>query len=151
MFFKGSAGILTTLGVIGGSSVSVAGSSLAGRETVMHSSGTRGPLPTMSGSRAPSVNVGGGGRGAPMRSTDTPQQRRSEREEGSVSEQVGRIIDQSNQQSGERPSADDRVPEGQTGEDAPQEEEQVQRNPKKRMWEEEKEAPKEAQRVRDEL
>jgi protein transport protein SEC20 len=89
------------------------------------------------------MNVGGGGRGAPMRPMDAPQG------QGSVSEQVGRIIDESrNDYAGEEKPAQE-----ESGGDANGEGEQAQakRNPMKRMWEEDKEAAKEAQRRKDEL
>lgn len=122
-------GIVTATGLIGGSSVTVGTSSIAVRETVVNDSAMRGAAQaTMSGAGAPSVNVGGGGGGAP------------EELAKSVSEQVGRIIDESREEQA--------VP----GEDATEEEHvQNQPNPKKRMWEEDKEEAKEAQRKKDEL
>lgn len=138
MFFKGWMGVFTTMGLIGGSQVDIGASSMAGRQTVIHSSGTRGPPRVdMSGQRAPSIKVGGGGKGAPMRPTDTPSGGESE----SVSEQVGKIIDDS----GGNPN------EGTTDDVAVGKEVEGQPNPKKRMWEEDKEAAKEAGRKKDEL
>jgi protein transport protein SEC20 len=88
----------------------------------------------MSGVGASSVNVGGGGGGG------TSQGSASEGSGESVSEQVGRIIDESREEQA--------VP----GEDATEEEQaQDQLNPKKRMWEEDKKEAKEAQRKKDEL
>jgi protein transport protein SEC20 len=127
-------GIFTATGLIGGSNVSVRTSSMAARETVVNDSAMRGAAQaTMSGVGAPSVNVGGGGGGG------TSQGSASEGSGESVSEQVGRIIDESREEQA--------VP----GEDATEEEQaQDQLNPKKRMWEDKEEA-KEAQRKKDEL
>ena len=126
-------GIFTSTGLIGGSSVSVGTSSIEVRETVVNDSAMRGSAQaTMSGAGAPSINVGGGG-GASQWSA-------SEESGESVSEQIGRIIDESREEQA--------VP----GEDATEEEQvQDQPNPKKRMWEEDKEQAKEAQRKKDEL
>ena len=141
MFFKGWRGVFTAMGLIGGSSVSV--SSAAGRETVVHNSATgRAPRATMSGARAPSVNVGGGGRGAPMRPSDAPSDGAPQRSGESVSEEVGRIIDEGNEE-----PVDEGLPED-AGEG---QEAGTQRNPKKRMWEEPKEEAKEEQKRKDEL
>jgi protein transport protein SEC20 len=130
MFFKGWAGVFMAMGLIGGSSVSV--SSVVGRETVVHNSAMgRAPRATISGARVPSVNVGGGGRGAPQRPDE------------SVSEQVGRIIDESSK---EQP-----VDEGLSEDPGENQESEAQRNPRKRMWEEDNDAAKEEQRKKDEL
>jgi protein transport protein SEC20 len=128
-------GISTATGLIGGSNVSVRTSSMAARETVVNDSAMRGAAQaTMSGVGASSVNVGGGGGGG------TSQGSASEGSGESVSEQVGRIIDESREEQA--------VP----GEDATEEEQaQDQLNPKKRMWEEDKKEAKEAQRKKDEL
>jgi len=143
MFWKGSMGVLSTTGAVGHSSVDTSITSVVGHSTIVHSTGTRTPIPTIAGSHARSMNVGGGGRGAPMRPMDAPQG------QGSVSEQVGRIIDESrNDYAGEEKPAQE-----ESGGDANGEGEQAQakRNPMKRMWEEDKEAAKEAQRRKDEL
>ncbi|KAG4426613.1 hypothetical protein IFR04_000044 [Cadophora malorum] len=153
MFIKGWMGVFTTMGLLGGDptsmsvSVSPAMSSVASHATVVHSSGTRGPRPTGGPPGAQHIQVGGGGRGAPMRED---QGSMPEPSGDSMSEQVGRIIDESQNQDG----ADEKSAEGsQEGEQAAEEAEP--RNPKKRMWEEpveaEKEAAKEAQKKHDEL
>lgn len=141
MFIKGWMGVFAAMGLRGGSSssIGVGSSSMHGRETVVHNSATRGPRPNMSGASAPTVSVGGGGKGAPMRGSPQPGQGSEE----SVSEQVGRIIDESQD--------DQTVPESLTGDATEGEEAGTQKNPKKRMWEEDKEIAKEAQRKKDEL
>lgn len=141
IFFRSLIGVLTGIGLIGGSagSTAVSVSSVVGTQTVVHNSATRASRPTMP-PRA-SVNVGGGGRGGPPRSLETPQGQGGE----TVSEQVGRIIDESqNEGAAEDPVEEDTeaTEEGQAA---------AQKNPKKRMWEESKEAAKEAQRKKDEL
>lgn len=143
IFIRSWIGVFTAMGLFGGSSVTVSSVIAgAGRETLMHNSGTRNPQATISGMRAPSVNVGGGGRGAPMRPTDEPRRSVSESSGESVSEQVGRVIDESQNDPVPDHGQVDGNTEGKT-EDKP--------NPKKRMWEEEKEAVKEEQRKKDEL
>ncbi|KAL5320583.1 hypothetical protein ACEPPN_011393 [Leptodophora sp. 'Broadleaf-Isolate-01'] len=151
MFIKGWMGVFAAMGLLGGDpsspspslSVSPIMSSVMSHATVVHSSGTRGPRPTGGPPGAQHIHVGGGGRGAPMRQG---QGSVPERSGESVSEQVGRIIDESQNQDGteETPAED---PQG--GEQVSEETEP--RNPKKRMWEEPKEAEKEAQKKHDEL
>lgn len=147
MFIKGVMGVFSVIGLISGSnSGSAVGQSMSqavGHETVVHSSGTRGPRPSLGPPGAHRINVGGGGRGAPMSGSSSPQVSRQETSGDSISEQVGRIIDESQQEPiGQNPEAEDDSREGEA---------EIQRNPKKRMWEEEKEAAKEAERKRDEL
>jgi protein transport protein SEC20 len=140
MFIKGWMGVFAAMGLRGGlsSDLGVGSSSMHGRETVVHNSATRGPRPNMSGASAPTVSVCGGGKGAPMSGSPQPGQGSEER----VSEQVGRIIDESQD--------DQTVPESLTGDVTEGEEAGTQKNSKKRMWEEDKEVAKEAQR-KDEL
>lgn len=148
MFFKGWMGVFAAMGLLGGSNSEVGMSSglssvVGQQQTVVHSSGTRGPRPSLGppGHRV-NVNVGGGGRGAPMQGEGVPQSS-PENAEGSMSEQVGKIIDESQD---EFVSKDVDVEEH-TGEG----EADIQRNPKKRMWEEEKEQAKDDARKKDEL
>lgn len=145
MFFSGCIGVFTAIGSIGGQKADVAVSSALSRGTVVHSSGTRGPRVTMSGSRTPSIQVGGGKKGGPMkpRPTDTPQESPAESPGESVSEQVGKIIDESGDDSARGEGTIEDAVDGEQVENQP--------NPKKRMWEEDKEAVKEAERNRDEL
>jgi protein transport protein SEC20 len=148
MFIKGWMGVFAAMGLRGGSNsdVGVSSSSIAASSTVVaptsvvHNKATR--IPKTPGGKPPSVNVGGGGRGAPMNGPNVPGMQQGSGE--SVSEQVGRIIDES--QSGELRKED--TTEGALEEQGEQDE--VKPNPKKRMWEE-KEAPIKAQRQRDEL
>lgn len=83
----------------------------------------------------PGVRVGGGGKGGPM-----PQGYQGDG--GSVSEEVGRIVDESKKSESGAEIVDD--PPTEEAEEQP-------RNPKKRMWEEDIEAAKEEQRRKDEL
>lgn len=140
-------GVFAATGLTGSSSVSVAeSSSIATPSLVVHSSAT-GRLSAPAGAGPPggahSINVGGGGRGAPMRPVET------------MTEEVGRIIDESNNPSDstEEDPKEKLANEG-TGdaEEKPVPEESNEpRNPKKRMWEEDKETAKEEQRKKDEL
>ncbi|TVY36473.1 hypothetical protein LOCC1_G005401 [Lachnellula occidentalis] len=140
MFIKGFLGVFAVLrmGVTGGKgSGEVAGISTSvvggGSTTVTHATAGRVSVPAYA-RRPPGVNVGGGGKGAPMaQGTPAPQG-----QGGSVSEQVGKIIDESKEQeAGEEVKND--TPEDEAAEQP--------RNPKKRMWEEDKEE----QRRKDEL
>ncbi len=149
MFIKGWTGVFTAMGIIGGSTAVSNVSSMAESQTIIHNSATRGPRPTISGARAPSVNVGGGGRGAPVRQSNTPPSSIPESSSQSVSEQVGKIIDESQDEPITEQSED-----GKYSEEASQErvdEAENQPNPNKRMWEEPVEAQKEVQRKKDEL
>lgn len=125
-----SMGIFAALGVTGGKGVQSVPEVVASHKPVVeHRSAGRIGVP--SGARGPpGVNVGGAQKRVPV-----PGQ------EESVSEQVGRIIDKSNEQLEARDDLDD-LPEDESAE--------IQRNPKKRVWEEEVEAVKEEQR-KDEL
>jgi protein transport protein SEC20 len=145
ILFRSLIGVLTGIGLIGGGSTAVeAGavvSSITASQTVVHSSGTRASRPSMP-PRAPSVHVGGGGKGGPMKPRETPQGAET------VSEQVGRIIDDSQNRGKAGGRVDDSTEEAK---EAQVEQAEAQPNPKKRMWEEDKEAAKQDQRVRDEL
>ena len=77
------------------------------------------------------------------RPTDTPQESPAESPGESVSEQVGKIIDESRDDSARGEGMIEDAVDGEQVENPP--------NPKKRMWEEDKEAVKEAERNRDEL
>ncbi|KUJ24000.1 Sec20-domain-containing protein [Mollisia scopiformis] len=147
MFIKGWIGVFTAMGLVGGSKpesgVNPSLTPVMGHHTVAHSSGTRGPKPSLGPPGVHRVNVGGGGRGAPMQGSNNPQASKQETSGDSMSEKVGRIIDES------RESPLGETEEG--GDSAPKGEAEIQRNPKKRMWEEEREAGKDAQRKKDEL
>ncbi|KAL2065074.1 hypothetical protein VTL71DRAFT_4214 [Oculimacula yallundae] len=151
IFIRSWMGVFTFLGLFGGdpesasvsAGVSPALSSVMSQASVVHSSGTRGPRPTGGPPATQHVQVGGGGRGAPMRQGPGGV---SESSGGSMSEQVGKIIDESqNQEDVEEKPAED------TQEGEPISEEAEPRNPKKRMWEEPQEAEKEAKKKHDEL
>ncbi|RFU32014.1 hypothetical protein B7463_g4325, partial [Scytalidium lignicola] len=145
IFFRSLFGVLSTLGMMGSSSSSepAMSSVAAGQTVIRHNSATRVPFSTIVPSNPPSVNVGGGGRGAPMRSANVPQAGAHGQEPDSMVEQVGHIIDEAG--TGESEDA-------QTGHNASGEEQaEVQRNPKKRMFED-KEAEANAERKKkDEL
>lgn len=128
MFFKGSVGVLGAMGVIGAQKggVDIGSGGGAGGETVIHDGGR--PQATLSGSAAPSIRVGEQGKTARKRDDATSAE--------NISEQVGRIIDESREVE---------FDEG-TNESA-----ETQANPKKRMWEEEQESAKESERRKDEL
>jgi protein transport protein SEC20 len=138
MFFKGCFGILTLFGVIGGQKAEIGLRPVVEQQTVVHNSGTRGPKITMTGQAAPSIQVGGGGKGEPASSHQALAE--------NMSEKIGKIIEDS----GDVPIYDegeegirDGTMEGEEAEDQP--------NSKKRMWEEEKEVAEAAERAKDEL
>jgi protein transport protein SEC20 len=135
LFWRGSVGILATTGIIRGSSGSTGVSSIVGQETALYSSVASVSALSMAGSQAPSISVGGEGRA---------QATGGEGQE-SVSEQIGKIIDESRDGQGQDDTRDESA-EGQ-GEEGQAE---VERNPKKRMWDAEKEAA-EAPGKKDEL
>jgi len=139
MFMKGWLGVFAALGLTGGQSAESGVTSVVSSiPTVSHR--TAGKLSAPSGARTPpGVNVGGGGKGAPVHGQGPSA---GQGQEGSVSEQVGRIIDESKAQGTEK-EQDDGASENETAEQP--------RNPQKRMWEEDKEAAKEEQRKKDEL
>jgi protein transport protein SEC20 len=125
MFIKGCLGVLSAFGVMGGKAEVVSSSSV----TVTHSTAGRIGVPSFA-RPPPGVRVGGGGKGGPM----------PEGQGESVSEQVGRIVDESNEEQG---MGEDDTPDEETAEQP--------RNFKMRMWEEDKEEAKEKQRKKDEL
>jgi protein transport protein SEC20 len=139
-FYRGLMFIFTAMGVIGGQKTDI-GMSLGGSGTVVHSSGTRGPKVVMTGQKAPSVKVGGGGKGGPM--TATPQGSRLESSGDSVLEEVVKIIDDSDHAPIEADPTD--------GDEMEREEVDNQPNPMKRMWEEEKESVRDTENIRREL
>ncbi|KAH8657642.1 Sec20-domain-containing protein [Tricladium varicosporioides] len=147
MFIKGWMGFFAVTGLTGSSSASVSELNLiATPSLVVHGSAT-GRLSAPAGAGPPggahSINVGGGGRGAPMRPGET------------ITEQVGRIIDESNSllDSTEEDPIEKPADEGagDVEERSMPEESNEPRNPKKRIWEEEIEAAKEEQRKKNEL
>jgi protein transport protein SEC20 len=140
--------MFTAVGVTGGQKPDVGVSPVVGRETVVHSSGTRRPKVAMSGQEAPSIKVGGGGKGGPMRATGTRLGSHQESSGGTVSEEVGKIIDEGHARDQDEGTSGE---EGSSGAAPEGEEIENQPNPKKRRWEEEKESAKEAERKKDEL
>ena len=116
--------------------------SIMASETVVHNSATRASRP--SAAPRPNIQVGAGGKGGPMRPREAPQGGET------LSEQVGQIIDESqNNEGAQQEVTDDPVEKASRREEGEQAESQP--NPKKRMWEEDKEAAKQAQRAKDEL
>lgn len=130
MFIKGWIGVFTTMGLLGGSTLDVGGRSIVGESTVVYSTGTPAATPTGFGEDTPGIRTGGAGGNSREASGD------------SMSEQVGRIIDETG--NAEDTAGDDgnHTMEDRKAEDKP--------NPKKRMFEDE-EAAKGAQRKKDEL
>lgn len=156
IFFRSLTGVLTGVGLIGGTaSVSNLSTALESTMTtaITASSSAVHSLPTgrltapAGATGPPRIHVGGGGRGAPMQGPNSPPEQNRV-----YSEQVEQIIDESKKES---ESADGKVEESpKEGEGEGQAEpnpEEEPRNPKKRMWEEDKEAEKEAIRNKDEL
>jgi len=149
LVWKLSVGLLASVGVVGGAASQSSPNVVGGRGTslVVQPSATGG-IPRFSrGMSAPSIVVGGGGRGAPGPPSNQP----SRSAEGSLSEQVGRMAEESqeNQQGGVRQGGSEdcvekKNEEGHTRQEQP-------RNPKKRMWEEDVEAKKFEERKKDEL
>lgn len=127
MFWKGSIGILATTGIIRGSSVSTEISSVLAHPTYSTTASA-----SIMGSNSPSINVGDESGRAPNRPAGASS------EEESVSEQVGKIIHESQN--------------SQTGAGSKHwQPAEVEGNPKKRVWDAEKEAAEDPQRRKDEL
>ncbi|KAI9879690.1 MAG: hypothetical protein M1830_007636 [Pleopsidium flavum] len=146
--WKLSVGLLASLGIIGGAASQSSSSLVRGTGTslIVQPSATGGFPRFSPGMSAPSIVVGGGGRGA----AGPPPNQASRSEEGSMSEQVGKMAEESqeHQQDGERQGGpDDSTEIGR----AKQKQQQQPRNPKKRMWEEDVEAKKFEERKKDEL
>jgi protein transport protein SEC20 len=141
LLWKGSMGILAATGIVDGSSGGMGISSMVGHETAVYSSIASSSTPSVAGSQSPGISVGGYEGAASTRPTD------ARRGQESVSEQVGRIIEESRNGNVEDNDRDKSNNEHQdVGKQA-----EAERNPKKRMWEAEKEAEYDAQRRQDEL
>ena len=121
-------GILSATGVVSRSGGSGQDGSVARQETAGYGSAARA---SMSGSGAPTISTDGKGTADPAKPAGASG------EEESYSEQVGKIIDES--RSGQ---AGDTVKDGHSAEEG---------NPKKRMWDAEKEASQEPKGGKDEL
>jgi len=127
--------VFAAAGVFGGSNVDIGVSSAIGGQTVVHHNPARA---TVVGSDAPVINVAND-RSSSIRETDAHQ-------DETLTEQVGRIIDENPESQGEEEAGT-----ADNGESAEVEPVEAEKNPKKRMWEEPKEAAKEAPRKKDEL
>jgi protein transport protein SEC20 len=141
LLWKGSMGFLTAAGIVGGSSGGTGISSMVGHETAVYGSVASMSTASVAGSQSPSISVGGDEGAASTRPTD------ARRGQENVSEQVGKIIEESRDGNVEENDRD-KSSEGRQGGG---EQAEVERNPKKRMWEAEKEAEYEARRRKDEL
>lgn len=133
--FRAWVGVFTALGLVGGLK-DVAASSIAGEgPSIIADSVSQSII----SSSTPSIAGSSPSGTSSIREADRPHG------QGSVSDQVGRIIDEG--QNHGHDSEGDREIELEEAEDQPK----IQKNPKKRMWEEDKEAQKEEQRKKDEL
>lgn len=130
LFYKSTVAILVALGV-GNTNKSELG--LASSSLIVQPSATGG-LPKY-GARMgdQQINVGAGGRGVAGEDKDRPLN-----EGERLSEEVGRMAEDA------RAEGDEKAGQGESADD-------VKPNPKKRMWEEDKEAAKAEERPRDEL
>lgn len=143
-------GVFTVLGLRGGgSAVSSVVQSQSMAATIIPSATT--VQVTVSGTDSPRVGMAGrAGRGHLRPPSD-------DTEPGSVSENVGRMVEESREQAQGGPAEEQPQQEQVQREEQRQEqhqEEQIQRNPKKRVWDEAVEAPKheaEQQKHKDEL
>ncbi|ELR10358.1 hypothetical protein VC83_02191 [Pseudogymnoascus destructans] len=142
MFWNAWMGVFTVLGLRGASStVSVSSQSVG--TMIMPASGTVAQV-TMSGTDAPQVVRGGRGNAKP------PKPPQEDDEGRPLVDIVGEMAEDTRAQGQEQPQ-EPAQPESNEGQ---QQEEQVQPNPKKRMWDSEVEARKEAeaeQKRKDEL
>jgi protein transport protein SEC20 len=127
LFWKGSMGILATTGIISGSSAVTGLSSV-----VTHPAYSGTPSISIASPNSASISVGGESGRVSKDSADAAS------EEENISEQVGKIIDESRSGRARVGSKD-----GQQAE--------MEGNPKKRMWDAEKEAAENPQEKKDEL
>ncbi len=141
-------GLLSSIGIVGGATSQSSSTVVAGTGTslIVQPSATGGIPRFSQRMSAPSIAVGGGGRGAPGSQPDQP----SNSEGGSMAEQIGDMAEDSQklQQVGVKQEGSD------AGKDTKVEEQHRQeqpRNPKKRMWDENVEAKKYEERQKDEL
>jgi protein transport protein SEC20 len=128
LLWGGSMGILGATGVVSRSGGSGQAGSVARQETAGYGSAASA---SMSGSGAPTISTGGKG------TADPAKPEGASGEEESYSEKVGKIIDES--RGGQ---AGDTVKDGHAAEEG---------NPKKRMWDAEKEASQEQKGGKDDL
>ncbi|CZS94640.1 related to protein transport membrane glycoprotein Sec20 [Rhynchosporium graminicola] len=152
IFIRSWMGVFTFLGLFGGDpekeaasvSVSPLMSSMVSQATVIHSSGTRGSRATGGPPNSQHVQAGGGGEDAFV---GHHQGSVSASSEESMSEQVGKIVDEIQNHEGA-----EEAPAENPQEEEPVSEEAEPRNPKKRMWEEPpQKAEQQAQKKHDEL
>jgi len=144
LVFKALFGIFAATGMLGSKedgSIESSVGSITSQATVSHRSGTRDPSQVYTSRAAPSIVVGGGGRGVPIGGYK-PRAQHTQQGEGSMTEQVVRIIDESQQGQRADQMADEETSDGAAKDTA--DEHVSQKNPKKRMWEEDKEAAKQA-------
>lgn len=148
LIWKAWMGVFTVLGLRGGgSAVSSIVQSQSMAATIIPSA--TAVHVTVSGTDAPRVGMAGrAGRGNLRPPSD-------DAEPGSLSEDVGRMVEKSREQAQGGPAEEQPQQEQEQEQHQEQhQEEQIQRNPKKRVWDEAVEAPKheaEQQRRKDEL
>lgn len=142
LLYKVSLSSLATIGLVGSQTVGQSLETSSSSTLIVKPSATGGFPRFSMAHQAPSMAVGGGGKGGPAPDTKpTPRN-----EESSASEAVGKMAEQTRQQQDNgQPHA------GGSSEDQKLPDEQIARNPKKRMWEEDKEAAKADPSAKDEL
>lgn len=139
----------TFAGAIGGSGSSAAASSVGDRistSLIVKPSATGG-IPRFSEvMAAPSIAVGGGGKGG-----QAPQGNQVPRGDGGVLDQIGKMIDESQEEDKTAGGATDQASEANRGTVLRERNEDERPNPKKRMFEEPDVGRDQGSRVRDEL
>lgn len=149
LFWRATVGLLASVGIVGGaaSQGGIGVTAVTGTSLIVQPSATGGIPRFSQRMSAPSIVVGGGGRGGPG-----PQQpgRATSSGEGSMTEQIGKMAEDSQ----EDQRGEEKHGESEASKDTKLEEQQRQeqpRNPKKRMWDENVEARKFEELQRDEL
>ena len=140
-------GVLASVGIISSKTSQSSSSVIGGTRTtlIVQPSATGGAPRFNQRMSAPSIAVGGGGRGAPGPQSNQP----ARSEEGSITEQIGKMVeDNQEHQPGELKPAG---PQANKDEKTKEDHKQQPRNPKKRMWDEDVEAKKYEERQKDEL
>ena len=149
LFFRASGAGLGALGILGASGVA---STTTGRPPLIEKPSATGGFPTWaSTAQAPRIVVGGGRKNPSDLSdtrTDTPSIRPS------MTDDIAKAIEKANEQP--RTATQPEESPGTGNPEKPAESDakggqQAARNPKKRMWEEDKEAKKQEERAKDEL
>ncbi|KAI9886804.1 MAG: hypothetical protein M1823_001374 [Watsoniomyces obsoletus] len=153
LFFRSSVGVLTATGLIGHRGVSSAFTTSTSTTLIVKPSAT-GARPTWDPDvEAPTVVVGGGRKHIPQEYR--PPTEIKSNSQTSLVEKIATMVEETQQEVQEKQEIEENVKEDSKTEEEQKveesKEEEVRPNRKKRMWEEDKEAKKLDEKVKDEL